>query len=43
VVRLAMVGEGASESVDPDPVIPTVGANWRGSTPQCPCLRAFET
>jgi hypothetical protein len=22
-----MVGEGASESVDPDPVIPTVGAN----------------
>jgi hypothetical protein len=27
VVRLAMVGEGASESVDPDPVVPTVGAN----------------
>jgi hypothetical protein len=22
-----MVGEGASESVDPDPVVPTVGAN----------------
>jgi hypothetical protein len=25
--RSAMVGEGASESVDPDPVVPTVGAN----------------
>jgi hypothetical protein len=27
VVRLAMVGEEAGESVDPDPVVPTVGAN----------------
>jgi hypothetical protein len=27
VERLAMVGEGAVESVDPDPVVPTVGAN----------------
>jgi hypothetical protein len=27
VARSAMVGEGASESVDPDPVVPTVGAN----------------
>jgi hypothetical protein len=27
VVRLAMVDEGAGESVDPDPVVPTVGAN----------------
>jgi hypothetical protein len=27
VARLVMVGEGASESVDPDPVVPTVGAN----------------
>jgi hypothetical protein len=27
VERSAMVGEGAGESVDPDPVIPTVGAN----------------
>jgi hypothetical protein len=27
VVRSAMVGEGASESVDLDPVVPTVGAN----------------
>jgi hypothetical protein len=26
-VRLAAVDEGAGESVDPDPVIPTVGAN----------------
>jgi hypothetical protein len=26
-VRLAMVGEGAGESVDPDPVVPIVGAN----------------
>jgi hypothetical protein len=26
-VRLSMVGEGASESIDPDPVVPTVGAN----------------
>jgi hypothetical protein len=24
---LALVGEGAGESVDPDPVIPTDGAN----------------
>jgi hypothetical protein len=24
---MAVVGEGASESVDPDPVVPTVGAN----------------
>jgi hypothetical protein len=24
---LALVGDGAGESVDPDPVIPTVGAN----------------
>jgi hypothetical protein len=27
VVRLAMVGEGAGESLDPDPVVPMVGAN----------------
>jgi hypothetical protein len=27
VVRLAMVVEEAGESVDPDPVVPTVGAN----------------
>jgi hypothetical protein len=27
VARSAMVGEGASESIDPDPVVPTVGAN----------------
>jgi hypothetical protein len=27
VVRLAMVGEGAGESIDPDPVVPMVGAN----------------
>jgi hypothetical protein len=26
-VRLSMVGEGAGESVDPDPVVPMVGAN----------------
>jgi hypothetical protein len=26
-VRLSMIGEGASESVDLDPVVPTVGAN----------------
>jgi hypothetical protein len=26
-VLMAMVGEGAGESVDPDPVVPTVGAN----------------
>jgi hypothetical protein len=26
-VRLSMVGKGAGESVDPDPVVPTVGAN----------------
>jgi hypothetical protein len=26
-VRLSMIGEGAGESVDPDPVVPTVGAN----------------
>jgi hypothetical protein len=27
VERLAMVGEGAGESINPDPVVPTVGAN----------------
>jgi hypothetical protein len=27
VMRLAMVGEGAGESIDPDPVVPTVDAN----------------
>jgi hypothetical protein len=26
-VSMAVVGEGASESIDPDPVVPTVGAN----------------
>jgi hypothetical protein len=26
-LSMAMVGEGAGESVDPDPVVPTVGAN----------------
>jgi hypothetical protein len=26
-MRLSMIGEGAGESVDPDPVVPTVGAN----------------
>jgi hypothetical protein len=25
--RLVKVGEGAGESLDPDPVVPTVGAN----------------
>jgi hypothetical protein len=25
--QLSMIGEGAGESVDPDPVVPTVGAN----------------
>jgi hypothetical protein len=24
---LVMVGEGAGESIDPDPIVPTVGAN----------------
>jgi hypothetical protein len=27
VERLAMVGEGAGESVDPDPIVPTVSTN----------------
>jgi hypothetical protein len=27
VSRSMMVGEGSSESVDPDPIVPTVGAN----------------
>jgi hypothetical protein len=27
VERSAMVGEGAGESVDPDPIVPMVGAN----------------
>jgi hypothetical protein len=27
VERLVMVGEGAGKSVDPDPIVPTVGAN----------------
>jgi hypothetical protein len=27
VERLAMLGEGAGESVDPDPVVPTDGTN----------------
>jgi hypothetical protein len=27
VERSTMVGEGASESIDPDPVVPTYGAN----------------
>jgi hypothetical protein len=27
VVRSSMVGEGADESVDPDPVVPTDDAN----------------
>jgi hypothetical protein len=26
-VRFVMVGEGAGESIDPDPVFPMVGAN----------------
>jgi hypothetical protein len=26
-VRLSMIGEGAGESIDPDPVVPTVDAN----------------
>jgi hypothetical protein len=26
-MRLSMIGEGAGESVDPDLVVPTVGAN----------------
>jgi hypothetical protein len=26
-MRLSMMGEGGSESIDPDPVVPTVGAN----------------
>jgi hypothetical protein len=42
VERLAMVGEGAGESVDPDPVVPTVGANLRGSTPAMPMLEGFR-
>jgi hypothetical protein len=27
VERSAMVGEGAGESIDPDPVVPKVGVN----------------
>jgi hypothetical protein len=27
VKRSVMVGEGAGESIDPDPVVPTIGAN----------------
>jgi hypothetical protein len=26
-MRLSMMGEGVGESVDPDPIVPTVGAN----------------
>jgi hypothetical protein len=26
-VRLSVVGEGGGESIDPDPVVPMVGAN----------------
>jgi hypothetical protein len=26
-MRLSMIGEGAGESVDPDPILPMVGAN----------------
>jgi hypothetical protein len=36
VLSMVVVGEGASESVDPDPVVPTVGTNWRGSTSAMP-------
>jgi hypothetical protein len=43
VVRLAMVGEGAGESVDPHPVVPTVAPIDEVHPRQCPCSRAFET
>jgi hypothetical protein len=37
-----MTGEGDGESVDPDFIIPMVGANWRGSTPAIPMLEGFQ-
>jgi hypothetical protein len=41
-VRLAVVDEGAGKSIDPDPVVPTVGANWRGSTLAMPMFVGFR-
>jgi hypothetical protein len=32
---------GAGEPVDPDPIVPTVGANWRGLTPAMLMLEGF--
>jgi hypothetical protein len=34
-------GDGTSEPVDPAPVVPMVGANWRGSTPAMPMFKGF--
>jgi hypothetical protein len=36
-------GEEAGESVDLDPVFPTVGANWRGSNSAMPILEGFRS
>jgi hypothetical protein len=37
-----MVGEGAGESIDPDPFIPTIGANRQGLYPTMPMLEGFR-
>jgi hypothetical protein len=42
-VLMAVVGEGAGESVDPDPAVPTVAPIDEVLPRQCPCLWAFET
>jgi hypothetical protein len=36
------IGDGAGEPVDLDPIIPTVGANWRGSTLAMPMFKGFR-
>jgi hypothetical protein len=40
---LALVGDGAGKSVDPDPIVPTIGANCRGLTPAMPMFEVFRS
>jgi hypothetical protein len=39
---LVVVGDGAGESVDPDPIVPRLAPIDKVYPRQCPCRRAFD-
>jgi hypothetical protein len=39
---MMITGDEAGEFVDPDPIVPTVGVNWRGFIPVMSMLKGFQ-